>query len=93
MLRVCLGNLHTTSCHVITAVIGSGVLSLAWNMTQLGWLVGPIVLLIFSIVTYYNSLLLADCYRSPDPVTGQCNYTYKDAVKANLGRFLNFLSV
>jgi len=78
---------------VIRAVIGSGVLSLAWSMAQLGWVVGPVVIIGFSVVTYYTSLLLADCYRSPDPVTGQRNYTYKDAVKANLGKFLHLVSV
>ncbi|KAJ7554127.1 hypothetical protein O6H91_06G126600 [Diphasiastrum complanatum] len=79
------GNLWNASAHVITAVIGSGVLSLAWSMAQLGWVAGPPVLLAFAFVTYYTSLLLADCYRSPDPVTGRRNYTYMDAVKANLG--------
>ncbi|KAH7442284.1 hypothetical protein KP509_03G080300 [Ceratopteris richardii] len=54
-------------------------------MAQLGWIAGPIVLFTFAIVTYYMSLLLADCYRSPDIVTGKRNYTYMQAVKANLG--------
>ncbi|KAJ7558360.1 hypothetical protein O6H91_04G035800 [Diphasiastrum complanatum] len=79
------GNLWTASAHVITAVIGSGVLSLAWSMAQLGWIAGPLVLLAFALVTYYTSLLLADCYRSPDSETGKRNYNYIDAVKANLG--------
>ncbi|KAH9310839.1 hypothetical protein KI387_025874 [Taxus chinensis] len=78
------GNVWTASCHVITAVIGSGVLSLAWSMAQLGWIAGPPVLLGFSVVTYYTSVLLADCYRAPDPVTGRRNYTYMDAVRAIL---------
>jgi amino acid permease len=72
---------------VITAVIGSGVLSLAWSVAQMGWVVGPIVLLLFALVTYYTALLLTDCYRSPDPVSGKRNYTYMDAVKANLGNY------
>jgi hypothetical protein len=72
---------------VITAVIGSGVLSLAWSVAQMGWVVGPIVLLLFALVTYYTALLLTDCYRSPDPVSGKRNYTYMDAVKANLGKY------
>uniref|UniRef100_A0A9I9CCV5 Amino acid transporter transmembrane domain-containing protein n=1 Tax=Cucumis melo TaxID=3656 RepID=A0A9I9CCV5_CUCME len=29
------------SAHIITAVIGSGVLSLAWAIAQLGWVAGP----------------------------------------------------
>ncbi|XP_002974163.2 amino acid permease 3 isoform X1 [Selaginella moellendorffii] len=79
------GTVWTASAHVITAVIGSGVLSLAWSMAQLGWAVGPPVLLAFAFVTYYTSILLADCYRSPDPVTGKRNHTYQDAVAVTLG--------
>ncbi|KAJ7299463.1 hypothetical protein O6H91_Y227200 [Diphasiastrum complanatum] len=79
------GSMWTASAHVITAVIGSGVLSLAWSIAQMGWIAGPITLIFFAFVTYYTSLLLADCYRSPDPITGKRNYTYMDAVKANLG--------
>ncbi|GMQ03503.1 hypothetical protein CsSME_00049277 [Camellia sinensis var. sinensis] len=79
------GNLWTTSAHIITAIIGSGVLSLAWCVAQLGWVVGVATLLIFSLITLYTSNLLADCYRSPDPATGKRNYTYTDAVKTNLG--------
>lgn len=79
------GTVWTASAHIITAVIGSGVLSLAWATAQLGWIAGPTVLLLFSFVTYYTSALLADCYRSGDQVSGKRNYTYMDAVQANLG--------
>ncbi|GER37721.1 amino acid transporter [Striga asiatica] len=81
------GTIWTASAHIITAVIGSGVLSLAWATAQLGWVAGPIMLFIFSFVTYYTSTLLAACYRSGDPVNGKRNYTYTDAVRANLGGF------
>uniref|UniRef100_A0A2P2J1V1 Amino acid permease 6 n=1 Tax=Rhizophora mucronata TaxID=61149 RepID=A0A2P2J1V1_RHIMU len=79
------GTWITASAHIITAVIGSGVLSLAWAIAQLGWVVGPSVLMVFSLITFFTSTLLADCYRSPDPATGKRNYTYMDAVRANLG--------
>nr|GMC47275.1 amino acid permease 3-like [Ipomoea batatas] len=79
------GSVWTASAHIITAVIGSGVLSLAWAVAQLGWIAGPIMMILFSIVTYYTSVLLSDCYRSGDPVTGKRNYTYMDAVRSNLG--------
>ncbi|KAI5074798.1 hypothetical protein GOP47_0010759 [Adiantum capillus-veneris] len=79
------GNVWTASAHVITAVIGSGVLSLAWSIAQIGWVAGPLILLAFAFVTYYTALLLANCYRYPDPVTGRRNYTYMEAVKAHLG--------
>ncbi|GJY83855.1 amino acid permease 6-like protein [Tanacetum coccineum] len=80
-----LGTLTSASAHIITAVIGSGVLSLAWAIAQLGWIAGPAVLLMFSLVTYFTSNLLADSYRTPDPVYGKRNYTYMDVVQANLG--------
>ncbi|KAJ7546809.1 hypothetical protein O6H91_08G055500 [Diphasiastrum complanatum] len=79
------GNLWTASAHVITAVIGSGILSLAWSIAQLGWIAGPSCLIFFAFVTYYASVLLTDCYRSPDPVYGKRNRTYMEAVRANLG--------
>ncbi|BAF17506.1 amino acid permease 3 isoform X2 [Oryza sativa Japonica Group] len=78
------GTMWTASAHIITAVIGSGVLSLGWAIAQLGWVAGPAVMLLFSFVTYYTSALLADCYRSGDESTGKRNYTYMDAVNANL---------
>eukprot|EP01018_Ginkgo_biloba_P025838 Gb_05209 [translate_table: standard] len=79
------GTLWTAAAHIITAVIGSGVLSLAWSIAQLGWIAGPAVMLAFAAVTFYTSCLLADCYRFSDPVTGDRNYTYKDAVRVILG--------
>jgi len=83
----------TASAHIITAVIGSGVLSLAWAIAQMGWVAGPAVLFAFSFITYFTSTLLADCYRSPDPVHGKRNYTYSEAVKANLGTIQNHLII
>ncbi|KAL6953526.1 Amino acid permease 6 [Sarracenia purpurea var. burkii] len=79
------GTVMTASAHIITAVIGSGVLSLAWAIAQLGWVAGPAVLFAFSAITYFTSTLLADTYRSPGPVTGARNYTYMDVVRAHLG--------
>ncbi|KAF2323911.1 hypothetical protein GH714_003931 [Hevea brasiliensis] len=84
-LLVLEGTWLTASAHIITAVIGSGVLSLAWAIAQLGWVAGPVILMAFSFITLFTSTLLADSYRSPDPVTGKRNYTYMDAVRANLG--------
>ncbi|CAM8973175.1 unnamed protein product [Rhodiola kirilowii] len=79
------GTVWTASAHIITAVIGSGVLSLAWATAQLGWVAGPSVLFLFSFVTYYTSTLLSVCYRSGDSVNGKRNYTYMDAVRSYLG--------
>lgn len=79
------GTAWTASAHIITAVIGSGVLSLAWAIAQLGWIAGPAVMLMFSFVTLYSSTLLSDCYRTGDAVSGKRNYTYMDAVRSILG--------
>lgn len=78
----------TGSAHIITAVIGAGVLSLPWVMAQLGWLIGILYILLIGCVTLYTSNLLADCYRSPHPVTGKRSRNYMDAVKTNLGNLI-----
>lgn len=83
------GTFWTATSHIITAVIGSGVLSLAWAIAQLGWVAGPTVLVLFAFVNLYTSNLLTECYRSGDPITGQRNYTYMEAVKAHLGNRIN----
>ncbi|GLT56909.1 hypothetical protein SLA2020_299220 [Shorea laevis] len=81
------GTVRNASAHRIAAVIGSGVLSLAWATAQLGWVAGPTAIFLFSFVTCYTSTLVADCHRSGDPVTETRNYTYMDAVRSNLGGF------
>lgn len=81
------GNVWTTSSHIITAVVGSGVLSLAWAIAQMGWIAGPAVMLLFSLVTLYTSSFLADCYRTGDPLFGKRNYTFMDAVSNILGGY------
>ncbi|KAJ7958837.1 Amino acid permease [Quillaja saponaria] len=79
------GTVWTATAHIITAVIGAGVLTLAWGIAQLGWLIGIATVVIFACITLYTSNLLADCYRFPDSVTGKRNYTYMEAVKTILG--------
>ncbi|WJX14868.1 arginine/alanine aminopeptidase [Trifolium repens] len=79
------GTWVTASAHIVTAVIGSGVLSLAWAVAQLGWIVGTIVLLLFSLITLITSFMLANCYRYPDPIHGVSNPTYMTMVKNVLG--------
>jgi hypothetical protein len=86
------GTWITAAAHVITAVIGSGVLSLAWALSTMGWIAGPLILFAFAFVTWYTSLLLADAYRYPKDV-GKRNYTYPGAVEAILGMSLYFLQL
>ncbi|KAK0599379.1 hypothetical protein LWI29_004748 [Acer saccharum] len=79
------GTLWSCTAHTITAVIGSGALSFAWSVAQLGWIAGPASVISFAIITYVSSSLLPDCYRSPDPTNGTRNRSYIDAVRVNLG--------
>ncbi|KAD4178812.1 hypothetical protein E3N88_27403 [Mikania micrantha] len=82
------GTLWTTVAHIITAVIGSGVLSLAWSTAQLGWIGGPIALLCFAFyVSFYGTAVAyvvttstcirairkAVCYHSQGH-DGDCEY-------------------
>ncbi|XP_028101318.1 probable amino acid permease 7 [Camellia sinensis] len=64
------GTVWTAIAHVITGVIGAGVLSLAWCTAQLGWVGGPVTMLVFVAITIVSADLLCDCYRSPDPEYG-----------------------
>ncbi|CAM0902155.1 unnamed protein product [Alopecurus aequalis] len=94
------GNLWTCVAHIITGVIGAGVLALSWSVAQLGWVAGPIAMVLFAGVTYVSGVLLSHCYRSPaapaagggggsdesSPGKTRRNYTYMDAVRALLGR-------
>lgn len=87
------GTVLTASAHIITAVIGSGVLSLAWAMAQLGWVAGPVILFLFSFITYFTSTLLTDCYRFPGPDSGKRNYSYMEVVRSHLGnKLLSYLT-
>ncbi|XP_059666583.1 probable amino acid permease 7 [Cornus florida] len=81
------GNLWTAVAHIITGVIGSGVLSLAWSMAQLGWIAGPLSMLFFAFITLVSTFLLCNCYRSPDPEYGPTRHrSYVDAVDFSLGK-------
>ncbi|KAL9269133.1 putative amino acid permease 7 [Drosera capensis] len=80
------GNLWTAVAHIITGVVGSGVLSLAWSMAQLGWVAGPLCMLLFAAVTLFSTFLLCDCYMSPDPESGPDRHrSYLEAVQIKLG--------
>ncbi|KAK9824631.1 hypothetical protein WJX72_011857 [[Myrmecia] bisecta] len=78
------GTSLTASAHIITAVIGSGVLSLAWASAQIGWVAAPIGLAMFALITYYCSRMLADAYRFPTPMGPERHYSYMDAVRSYL---------
>ncbi|KAF7071428.1 hypothetical protein CFC21_076743 [Triticum aestivum] len=79
------GTVLTASAHIVTGVVGSGVLSLAWATAQLGWVAGPTTMALFGGVIYYSSTILADCYRTGDPAAGSRNHSYVEAVRTILG--------
>jgi len=81
------GTVWTAMAHIITAVIGSGVLSLAWSVAQLGWVGGPAAMVFFAGVTAVQSTLIADCYICHHPERGGVvrNRSYVDAVRIYLG--------
>ncbi|XP_058773906.1 amino acid permease 6-like [Vicia villosa] len=79
------GTWITASAHIVTAVIGSGVLSLAWAVAQLGWIGGAVALILFPLITLFTSIILTNCYRYPDPVHGSRNPTYMKMAKRILG--------
>uniref|UniRef100_A0A0D3F9V2 Amino acid transporter transmembrane domain-containing protein n=1 Tax=Oryza barthii TaxID=65489 RepID=A0A0D3F9V2_9ORYZ len=72
------GTAWTATAHIITAVIGSGVLSLAWSVAQLGWVGGPAAMVLFAGVTLVQSSLLADCYIFHDPDNGVANCYHRE---------------
>ncbi|XP_014500281.1 amino acid permease 8 [Vigna radiata var. radiata] len=79
------GNVFTATTHIVTVVVGAGVLALAWAMAQLGWLAGIGVMVTFACISMYTYHCIADCYRFPDPISGKRNYTYMQAVNSYLG--------
>jgi len=80
------GTVWTAVAHLITSVIGAGVLSLSWSVAQLGWIAGPAAMIVFALVSLYTTFLLVDCYRFPDPVSGPMrNTSYRKTVRVNLG--------
>ena len=85
LLQLILGTLWSATAHALTAIVGTGVLALPWAVAQLGWILGLIAIILCAFVTYYTAVLLCDCYRSPDPITGSRNYTYMDAIRTCLG--------
>ncbi|XP_040988313.1 probable amino acid permease 7 isoform X1 [Juglans microcarpa x Juglans regia] len=80
------GSAWSAVAHIITGVIGAGVLSLAWSVAQLGWILGPLLIIVFAGITLVSTSLLCDCYRYPDPERGPSRVrSYMDAVKLHLG--------
>jgi hypothetical protein len=76
------GSTITASAHIITAVIGAGVLSLPYSMASLGWIGGPICFILFATITLFTAQLLADLYI----IDGKRMRTYTMMVETVFGR-------
>ncbi|KAL7186024.1 hypothetical protein ACSBR2_027892 [Camellia fascicularis] len=58
----------------------------AWSVDQLGWIAGPLCIMVFGVIAVVVSYLPCDYYRSPDPQFGPArNPSYTAAVKSYLG--------
>ncbi|KAK7316835.1 hypothetical protein RJT34_00584 [Clitoria ternatea] len=80
------GTVWTAVAHIVTGVIGSGVLSLAWSVAQLGWIAGPLSLLLIASITLFTAVLLCNAHRYPDPELGpHRSSSYLDLVHSHLG--------
>ncbi|KAL1325209.1 hypothetical protein AAHE18_13G145400 [Arachis hypogaea] len=84
------GTAWTAVTHIVTGVIGSGVLSLAWSIGQLGWIAGPFSILHIASFTLISSFLLSNTYRSPHPQFGpHRSASYLDANGRLCGLLVN----
>ncbi|CAI9088868.1 OLC1v1023316C1 [Oldenlandia corymbosa var. corymbosa] len=80
------GTIWTATAHIITGVVGAGVLSLAWSTAQLGWVAGPLAILVLAGISLFSTFLLCDCYMSPHPEFGPFRLTsFTGAVNFYLG--------
>jgi amino acid permease len=63
--------MHVGVGHLITVIIGAGVLSLPKAFSLLGWLFGPVLLIFFGVVSLWTSNMLSMVYE----VDGKKNRT------------------
>lgn len=84
------GTVWTALAHIITGVIGSGVLSLAWSMAQLGWIGGPLCLFLFAFFTLVSTYFISDVHVYTNPNNGETTMkrSYLQAVHTILGLVL-----
>ena len=79
------GGALSATAHVITAVVGAGVLSLPAAMASLGYAGGTLCFLVFGLVTAYTAALLADCYSIRVGGRDVRQRTYSQMVATTLG--------
>ncbi len=76
------GNRWTASGHIITAVVGSGVLALPYAQAGMGWILGPVCFLLFAWITQFTAQLLVDLYI----IDGRRMRTFPDMIRYVMGK-------
>lgn len=77
-----IGTLMTCMMHVFCAVVGAGVLALPYSVSWLGWVAGPILIIVFYLFSLLSSMLLASLYE----VDGVEHARYHHVVSHLLGK-------
>ncbi|KAL3729085.1 hypothetical protein ACJRO7_033654 [Eucalyptus globulus] len=84
------GTFWTASAHISSAMVGTILLYVAWDIAHLGWIAGPAAMCLISFLCYCTSCLLCDCYDSASP---DRNCTYADSVRSILGMEFHYCVV
>eukprot|EP00878_Enallax_costatus_P023871 GHUV01025427.1.p1 GENE.GHUV01025427.1~~GHUV01025427.1.p1 ORF type:complete len:156 (+),score=38.65 GHUV01025427.1:187-654(+) len=71
----------TAAGHLITAIIGAGVLGLPSSVAWLGWIAGPLALVVFFVFSLWAAIMLTEVYM----VNGVRHTRYKYAVLKIMG--------
>ena len=75
------GDVLSTTAHSLTAILGIGILALPSAISYLGWVAGPILLVVFFGATVLSNYLLCSVYQ----VHGRTHSTYHTAVRDIIG--------
>lgn len=71
------GSIASASLHCFCAIVGAGVLALPHANAWLGWVAGPICIVIFYLISLLTSVMLADVFE----VNGVEHTRYHHAVR------------
>lgn len=76
------GTIASASLHCFCAIVGAGVLALPHATAWLGWVAGPICIIMFYLISLLTSVMLADVFE----VNGIEHTRYHHAVRHLLSR-------
>ena len=76
------GTVGTTTMHIICAIVGIGILALPSAMKYLGWIAGPIMIVVFFMCALLSARLLSNMYL----IDGKEYSRYHHVVRALLGQ-------